>query len=224
MNKKVVNITYLVAGILTAAVALFYAIAGIISLTNFSSDFDASVNVYIAIIAVLEFGVACGLAIFSYFIIKEFVNNSITKNKLLYSIAMWFAYEFISLFIWMCFWGFGNAYNWVVLVIAVVGFVVALLSITGSFVGNINKILALVSFGIGFVLSIVLLVDAGGIGIAIDLFLMFMAIAYFLYYLFGMIESGEIKATNETKVEDTKKDETIDADFTVVKEYNKVEE
>ncbi len=211
MDKKVVNITYLVAGILTAAVALFYAIAGIISLTNFSSDFDASVNIYIAILAVLEFGIACGLAIFSYFIIKEFVNNSITKNKLLYSIAMWFAYEFISLFIWMCFWGFGNAYNWVVLVIAVAGFVVALLSITGSFVGNINKILALVSFGIGFVLSIVLLVDAGGIGIAIDLFLMFMAIAYFLYYLFDLIVAGAFNQTNTNKeVEDTKANEVED--------------
>ena len=210
MDKKVVNITYLVAGILTAVVALFYAIAGIISLTHFSSDLDASVNIYIAIMAVLEFGIACGLAIFSYFIIKEFVSNSITKNKLLYSIAMWFAYEFINLFIWMCFWGFGNAYNWVLLVIAVVGFVVALLSITGSFVGNINKILALVSFGIGFVLSIVLLVDAGGIGIAIDLFLMFMVIAYFLYYLFGMIESGEIKTTNETKEIENKEDNKVE--------------
>ena len=63
MNKETVKITSLVAGILTAVVALFVLIEGIITLTSFSGDAPARYNVYIALAGVLQFAVAAGLGV-----------------------------------------------------------------------------------------------------------------------------------------------------------------
>ena len=70
MNKNVVKITALVAGILTAVVALFFAICGIIQLTRFNADGGARQNAWVAIASVLYFAVAAGLGVISYFVIK----------------------------------------------------------------------------------------------------------------------------------------------------------
>ena len=202
MNKKVVNITSLVAGILSAVVALFYAIQFIIALTWFNGDASAKSNSYVAVLAVLYVGIAVALGFFSYFIIKKYINNKDEESKERMPALCYFCYEAIINLVVMCFWGFNMASKWVVLVFAVAGLVLILLTLFKKFDSKTDKILVLVATVIGFVLSIVNLTNAGGISIAIDIFLMFMFVAYFLYYLFSMIVNGDIKA-EETKEEKT---------------------
>ena len=206
MNKKAVSITSLVAGILTAVVALFFAIAGIMELTKLSSQLDAKFNIFYVLASVLDFALAAFLGILSYFIIRDYLKNAEGKKWVLYASGVYFLYEIVGLLLFMCiFTAFDSARNWVILVFAVAGCVVALLSVMGTFKGYTAKILAFVPFVIGFILSVILLVNAGGFSIAVDLFLLFTFVSYFLYYLFDLIVAGAFNQTNTNKeVEDTK--------------------
>ena len=225
MNKEIVKITSLVAGILTAVVALFLLIEGILTLTGFSGDMGAQYNVYIALIAVLQFAATASLGVLSYFIIKEYVKKEENKDHwYVCATGTIFILEIVGTFLFMIFFNrWDNATMWVELIFAIGGLVVSLLALMGKFEGIIGKILAMVAFGIGFILTIIGLVGAGGIGVATGIFEMFMFIAFFLFYLFNLIVEGsstqtktveedepvetKAEAVEETKEEDAKVEE-----------------
>ena len=195
MNKKTVSIVSLVSGVLTAVVALFYLISGIINLTNFSSNNGAKANSYIAISAVIILAVAALLGLFSYFIIKKYTSNSECGSVMAFPSLVYFCYAVISIFIGMIFWGFDNARGWVLIVLSVAGAVLLILSLVGSLDNLVKNVLALIAIGIGFVMSIISLTNTDGIGVALNIFLMFMFIAYFLYYLFNMLVNDQANGT-----------------------------
>ncbi len=214
MNKETVKITSLVAGILTAVVALFVLIEGIITLTSFNGGATANYNVYVALAGVLQFAVAAGLGVLSYFVIKEYVKKEENKNHwYLCASGTIFLYEIVGLLLFMIFLNvWDNARIWVTLVFSIAGLVVSILALIGKFAGTTGKIVAMVAVGIGFVLTIVGLVGSGGIAVATGIFEMFMFVAFFLFYLFDLIVNNNTKDTvkveEKAEVEEAKEEET----------------
>ncbi len=217
MNKNVVKITVFVAGVITALVALFSAISGIIDLTNFNGNVEARWNAWFAVSAVLDFAVAAGLGVISYFVIKEFIKNEEGKKHwFLCATATYFTYLVVSTLIFMIIANsWDSAMNWVRLVFSVAGCVLAVVALMGKVNDNNSKIVAAISVVIAFVVVVLGLVNAGGLGIAIGVFLLLMFISYFVYYVFEMVLDGTFKAnTNdntevkeEAKAEEPKQEE-----------------
>lgn len=201
MDKKVVNVTSLISGIVTAVVALFFLIAGIITFTDFSFDAQAKINIYISISAALQFVAAAGLGVFGYFIIKDYLSKTENKKWTLFAACLYFLFVAIAVFVVMCFFSaFNSGRNWAILIIAIAGLVVSILALVGKFSGTAGKVVDITATVIGFVLAIIQLVNAGGFGIAVDIFVMIMFVVYFLYYLFDIMASGDFKTT-ESKAE-----------------------
>lgn len=219
MNKNLVKITAFVAGIITALVALFYAIAGILDLTHFDGQAGARYNVYVALSAVFAFAAAAGLGIISYFVIKEFVKNEEGKKHwFLCATATYFTYLVVGIITVMIVSNsWDSAMNWVRLVFGVAGCVLAVVALMGKASNTNGRVIACISIVIGFIVAVLGLVNAVGLGIAIGIFLLFMFIAYFVYYVFEMVLDGtftsgankteETKAVEEPKAEETKTEE-----------------
>ena len=210
MNKNLVKITAFVAGVITALVALFYAIAGILDLTNFNGNASAKYNVYVALSAVLAMAVAAALGIISYFVIKEFIKNEESKKHwFLCAIATYFTYIVVGTLIFMILSSsWDSAMNWVRLIFSVAGCVLAVVALMGKVNDNNSKIVAAISVVIAFVVAVLGLVNATGLGIAIGVILLFMFISYFVYYVFEMVLDGTFKAnTNNTEVNVSDEDE-----------------
>ena len=223
MNKNLVRITAFVAGVITAFVALFYAISGILDLTRFSGNASAKYNIYVALSAVLAIAVAAALGIISYFVIKEFIKNEESKKHwFLCATATFFTYIVVGTLITMILSSsWDSAMNWVRLIFSVAGCVLAVVALMGKVNNNNSKILATISVVIGFLVAVLGLVNAGGFGIAVGIFLLFMFISYFVYYVFEMVLDGSFKtntnnaeAKEEAKVEvkEEVKEETSKAD------------
>ena len=220
MNKNLVKITSFVAGVITALVALFYTISGILDLTRFSGNASAKYNVYVALSAVLAIAVAAALGIISYFVIKEFIKNEESKKHwFLCAIATFFTYIVVGTLIYMILSGYwDSAMNWVRLIFSVAGCVLAVVALIGKVNNNNSKIVAAISVVIGFIVAVLGLVNAGGLGIAIGIILLFMFISYFVYYVFEMVLDGSFKTnTNNTetneeaKAEEPKQEEAKEA-------------
>ena len=210
MNKNLVKITAFVAGVITALVALFYAICGIIQLTRFSADGGARWNVWVAIASVLYFAVAAGLGAISYFVIKEYVKKEEGKKHwFLCAAATYFTFVVVFILVVMIvFNAWDSAMNWVKLVFGVAGLVLAIVALMGKATGTNGRIFLCVPTIVGFVLVILGLVNNGGLDLAIGIFLLFMFISYFVYYVFEMVLDGTFKAnTNNTEVKEEAKTE-----------------
>ena len=215
MNKNLVKITAFVSGIITALVALFYAIAGIIDLTKFDGNAGVKYNVYIALSAVLAIAVAAALGIISYFVIKEFIKNEESKKHwFLCATATYFTYTVVgTLIVMIVFNSWDSAMNWVRMVFSVAGCVLAVVALMGKVNNNNSKIVAAISVVIAFVVVVLGLVNATGLGIAIGVFLLFMFISYFVYYVFEMVLDGTFKAnTNNAEVKEEAKAEEVKAE------------
>ena len=206
MNKNTVSIMSLVAGILTAVVALFCLICGIMNLTNFNGDAGAKYNIYVAIAAILLFAETALLGIFSFFIIKGYVNKTDNAKYMPLPALIYFCHGVLSNFIGMIFTGFNNGTAWVFLILSLAGAILILLTMVAKLEKVVNGVLVLIAMGLGFVLSIIALVNTGGIGIALNLFIMFMFIAFFLYYLFDMIVDGTFAQKNTTESAEAKEE------------------
>ena len=224
MNKNVVKITALVAGILTAVVALFFAITGIIALTNFNGNADARWNAWIAVSAILDFAVAAGLGVISYFVIKEYVKKEENKKHwFLCATATYFTFVVVFILVVMIVFNtWDSAMNWVKIVFGAAGLVLAIVALMGKAAGVSGKVLACVSIVIGFILVILGLVNNGGLDLAVGIFAMFMFIAFFLYYLFDMIVDGVFTTSTNTEKaeakEEAKVEETAEAKEVETKE------
>lgn len=196
MNKNTVNISSLVAGILTALVAVFYLICGIKSIFNFDFDAPAKSNIYIVIYTVEVITVSALLGLFGFLIIKKYVNKKYDDSYMLAPAMVVFAFGVIASFLSMCFWGFGNSNAWISIIFNGAGLALVLVAKFAKLENMVKGILTLVAMGIGFIMSIVDLVQTGDIYIAIDIFTMFMFAEFFGYYLFSMIVDGTFKQSS----------------------------
>lgn len=190
MNKQVVKIVSLVAGILAAIVAVFLFVFGILCIQNFSNNAEAKWNVYNTFLMILYLAAAAGIGLFGALIIINFVKGSEDDKFMSLPALVAYAFYFISTFIAMCFWGFDTAAGWVVLIFYCAAIALLLVAKFANLNKLVSGILVLVAIGIGFVFSIYDLTQTGGVGIALGIFEMFMFIAIFLYYLFKMIVDG----------------------------------
>ena len=198
MKDKALKITQLVIGCIAAVVAVFYLVVSIMNLTNLSGNNEAKLNVYIVISALIGLlGVTCFVFV-SLFTIKGYIKDFVAKKWAIYGLIGMLCVEVVSTFIGMCFWGFDSALGWIVTVFGIGGVVVLLLSQTGKFDEMVVTVLELVGSAIAFVISIMLLANAGNIVIALDLFLMFFSMAVGVYLLLELIFDQEVKpATKE---------------------------
>ena len=193
MNKNTVKITSLVAGILTAIIAVFYFVVTIQSLFNFNGDAGAKYNIYL-VIFILEVAAVCALlGLFSFLIIKKFIKNNDDSSYMLAPAMVLFAYGVLGTFIGMCFWGFDSANSWISLIFNAIALALIIVAKFAQLDKMISGIFVLIALGIGFIFSIVNLTNTGGIYIAIYIFEMFMFAAYFVYYLFNMLVDGTFK-------------------------------
>ena len=191
MNKNTVKVSSLVAGILTAIVAVFYFVVTIQSLFNFNGD--AKSNIYL-VIFILEVATVCALlGLFSFLIIKKFIKNNEDTSYMLAPAMVLFAYGVLGTFIGMCFWGFDSANSWISLIFNSIALALIIVAKFAQLDKMISGIFVLIALGIGFIFSIVNLTNTGGIYIAIYIFEMFMFAAYFVYYLFNMLVEGTFK-------------------------------
>ncbi len=191
MNKNTVKVSSLVAGILTAIVAVFYFVVTIQSLFSFSDDVKS--NIYL-VIFILEVAIVCALlGLFSFLIIKKFIKNNDDSSYMLAPAMVLFAYGVLGTFIGMCFWGFGSANSWISLIFNAIALALIIVAKFAQLDKMISGIFILIALGIGFIFSIVNLTNTGGIYIAIYIFEMFMFAAYFVYYLFNMLVEGTFK-------------------------------
>ena len=191
MNKNTVKVSSLVAGILTAIVAVFYFVVTIQSLFNFNGD--AKSNIYL-VIFILEVATICALlGLFSFLIIKKFIKNNDDSSYMLAPAMVLFAYGVLGTFIGMCFWGFDSANSWISLIFNSIALALIIVAKFAQLDKMISGIFVLIALGIGFIFSIVNLTNTGGIYIAIYIFEMFMFAAYFVYYLFNMLVEGTFK-------------------------------
>ena len=211
MNKDLLKIASLVAGVITAVVALFLFIEGIMTLTRFSGNLEVKDNIYLAVIGTIQLAATAGFGMISYFIINEFVKKQENKNHwYLCAAATYFCYTILMLFITMVFYNvWGNARSWVIIVFDIAGIVLAVVALTGKFDGITNKIVGMIVFILGFVLSVINLVGAGGLSVATNIFIMFMFISFFVYYLLIVIANqGTTAKVEATEVEEEKAEET----------------
>lgn len=211
MNKNLVKITAFVAGVITALVALFYAICGIIQLTRFNADGGARWNVWVAIASLLYFAVAAALGVISYFVIKEYVKKEEGKKHwFLCAAATYFTFVVVFILVVMIVFNtWDSAMNWVKLVFGAAGLVLAIVALMGKATGTSGRIFLCVPTVVGFVLVILGLVNNGGLDLAVGIFLLFMFISYFVYYVFEMVLDGTFKVnTNDnTEVKEETKEE-----------------
>lgn len=215
MNKKTVSITSLVAGILTAVVAVFYLASSIGIVAAINGDNPAKLNVYYVIILLVALAFVALLGVLSFFIIRKYVAKAEDDKYMNLPALVYFSFVTISSFLYMCFFTFKNAETWVTMIFAIGGLVLVLLDIFASFDKKVKKILILVALGIGAVLSIVdLATCGGGIYVVMYLVLLAMFVTYFLYYLFGMIVNGEIKVEEAEETKEESKEETPEAEET----------
>lgn len=193
MKDKVLKITQLAIGCIAAVVAVFYLVVSILNLTDLSGDNSAKGNIYIVIAALIGLlGVACFVFV-SLFTIKGYIKDFVAKKWAIYGLIGMLAIEVLSTFIGMCFWGFGSAMGWIVTVFGIGGIVVLVLTLTNKFDEMVVTVLELVGCAISFVISIMLLANAGNIGIALDLFLMFFSMAVGVYLVLELIFDQEVK-------------------------------
>ena len=192
MNKK--NLTYVsvAVGCLACLVSIFYVVQTIMELTSFSSELGTKYNTYVAVIGILFALAAVGFAFCAYKLLLPFFKKEESNDSnVTLTLIFYLAYETIINFVAMCFYGFNNSKCWVMVILGAVGLVLALLAALNKFDAKVKNVVLLIVAVLGFVLTIVGLVNAGGVSIATYIFTMLLLIAISAFYLCGLlIENG----------------------------------
>ncbi len=207
MNKKTLNVVSLIAGCMAAAVALFYVIYAIMTLTRFDGEAGAKYNILLAIYAVVYLAAGALLTIIGIFVIKDYVNKKEEKSRrLIYAGFVYFVLIAVFNLLAICFFEGGSARNWVMFIIGVAGAVLGIIIEIAKFEGNVKSILSMVFAAIGFVVAVVGLVNTDTLGVFYGLFTMAFFVCTFLYFLFGLlITSG---ANNKPEDVEAKEEKT----------------
>ena len=206
MNKKTLNVVSLIAGCMAAAMALFYVIYAIITLTRFESEAGAKYNILIALYSVVYIAAAALLTVIGIFVVKDYVNKKEEKpSRLIYAGFVYFALVAIFNLLAICFFNGGEARNWVMLIIGVAGAILGIIIEIAKFEGNVKAILCMVFAAIGFVVAVVGLINTDTLGVFYGLFTMALFVCTFLYFLFGLlIASGANNKPEDVEAKEEK--------------------
>ena len=211
MNKNTLKILSLLVGIFSGISALLYLVLGIMELTNLNFDYDARYNILMILLAIVSFATAVGLGFFSYKLIKLYLNKEEKSLLNLMPGAIYFLSSVVSLLISICFGAYANVSAWIMLILYGAGLVFSFMVLFSNLEEKTKAVFTIVASGIGFVLSVVDLAQSGGIGIAIDIFLMFMFIAMGLYFVFEFVmKNPELVSSKKEDNKEENKEENND--------------
>lgn len=197
MNKNTIKIFSFVVGILSGVLAVCEIIRGLTRIDSIGVTNSSKFDTYIIITIILAIALAVFLGIISYFLIKEYVSKQDETKHILYPAIIYFSYQIIHAIITMCMWGFDASEMWLALIFGAAGLALIFVSLFATNVESKTKgILLLIAFGLGFILSSYFLFNSNGFSILINLLYDALFVMLFLYYLFNMMDNGQLTSSN----------------------------
>ena len=213
MNKKTQSIFSLVVGCISALVALFYLISGILDLTHIGDVAgSATAVIYLILIVLVALCAAAGLCFCGVKLILGFSKKNDDPSYIKLAAVVFFSYHALTNLILLFFnldiiEYFGVEF-WLKLVVVIIGLVLALVAVLNKkFDAKTSAIFNIVVQGYGFVAAIVVLaLGAAGLELAALIFNMLAFAVAVTYFIFEIIISnnGGAKETKAVEAEDTK--------------------
>ncbi len=205
MTKKVLSYIALAIGILATVVAVFYLANAIKTAVDYDwANGEIKTIIYEAIVVLALACVTVFFAISGVKIIQLFLTKREFSDKLiLIPMIVYFAKEIVFNGLVLGFWDITIARNWIFALLGVVGLILVIINYLGKTDEKNGNILLLVASILGFVMTIVDLTNAGGIGAFELIFTMFMfgaiAAIYITYVVANTNNSGsaQIEDKNE---------------------------
>ena len=233
MNKKTQSIFSLVVGCLSALVALFYLIIGIVDLTNIGNAIDvvtyygeARVLIRLIVVVLFDLAAAAGLCFCGIKLILAFTKKADEPRFIKLAALVFFAFHaVVDLFVLFLYIDaidtFGAGF-FIGLVFEVIGLVIAFIAVLNkTFDAKTSAIFNIIVQGFAFVDTIVLIaLGTGGLGLASLIFSMLafaVATTYFIFELIlssngGTSEKKAVEAEDTKEVEEPKEEEPAKED------------
>ena len=203
MTKKVLSYVALAVGILATVVAVFYLANTIKTAVDYDwANGEIKTIIYEGIVVLALACVTVFFAISGVKIIQLFLTKREVSNKLiLIPMIVYFAKEIVFNALVLGFWDITIARNWIFALLGVVGLILVIINYLGKTDEKNGNILLLVASILGFVMTIVGLTNAGGIGAFELIFTMFMfgaiAAIYITYVVANANNSGSAQIEDE---------------------------
>ena len=211
MSKKVLTYVSLAVGCLACIAAIFYLVNTISTSTNANwsaEEMGWKYIIYIMVVLVALALTTIGLCFGGVRIIKSYLDKKEINNSLfVLPMATYFASELVFAGLQLGFWGLDSIRSWIFAVIALGGLFITFCPTLGKLDEKNSKLTYLCASILGFVLSIVALTNAGGVGAAALVFVMFMfgcVAAIYITYVFTEYNNAPKAEVNEEKAIETK--------------------
>lgn len=185
MNNNLKIVTF-VAGLLSALVAVFYLVSGIIELTHLGDAIAYSI-----LNAILLFAVAAGLCYSGYVIVKGFLNKEDRYKVLTFIMLVIFCGQFISSLLSLILGDITSGWGWAFTVLALIGLILVLVSIFVKLDDKNRNVATLCAAAWGFVFTIVILTRVGGLSIATYIFVLLLFITILAYTVVKLVENSK---------------------------------
>ena len=136
---KIIKLTNLIVGIFSILAALFLFIIAVINLT-YQSD-DGKYIAFLTIGTVLRFAEVIGLIFLGIVCILNFFKNKENDKVATLCIGVYLLVDVIFTFISMCFYGFDEAYKWVIFIFGLIALILMALSLIKKISKTANIVL-----------------------------------------------------------------------------------
>lgn len=189
-KSKIIKLTNLIAGIFSILAALFLFIIAIINLT-YQSD-DGKYIAYLTIGTILRFAEVIGLIFLGVMSILGFFKNKENNKSATLCIGVFLLIDVIFTFINMCFYGFNDAYWWVIFIFGLIALILMILSLITKFSKTANIVLYISFLLISFVIiCLYFSMLPTGLSAAYDSFIFLALIALITSFILSLIFKTE---------------------------------
>lgn len=189
-KSKIIKLTNLIAGIFSILAALFLFIIAIINLT-YQSD-DGKYIAYLTIGTILRFAEVIGLIFLGVMSILGFFKNKENNKSATLCIGVFLLIDVIFTFINMCFYGFNDAYWWVIFIFGLIALILMMLSLITKFSKTANIVLYISFLLITFVIiCLYFSMLPTGLSAAYDSFIFLALIALITSFILSLIFKTE---------------------------------
>lgn len=189
-KSKIIKLTNLIAGIFSILAALFLFIIAIINLT-YQSD-DGKYIAYLTIGTILRFAEVIGLIFLGVMSILGFFKNKENNKSATLCIGVFLLIDVIFTFINMCFFGFNDAYWWVIFIFGLIALILMILSLIAKFSKTANIVLYISFLLISFVIiCLYFSMLPTGLSAAYDSFIFLALIALITSFILSLIFKTE---------------------------------
>lgn len=189
-KSKIIKLTNLIAGIFSILAALFLFIIAIINLT-YQLD-DGKYIAYLTIGTILRFSEVIGLIFLGVISILGFFKNKENNKSATLCIGVFLLIDVIFTFINMCFFGFNDAYWWVIFIFGLIALILMILSLITKFSKTANIVLYISFLLITFVIiCLYFSMLPTGLSAAYDSFIFLALIALITSFILSLIFKTE---------------------------------